>query len=300
MIKTVAYLKHLLLSYLLFSSFALYAQSRDSAKVVISHIFFCVDSITYQNLFNDDFIAKVFANARELSSKTLTESWTGKYLNGRRSYIEVFAPDYKKVKPELGDKFGDVSLVFRTKKPGGINEINELMRADKRETDLKLMEYEDSGKIISFNQNLHMSNVELQETFRPYVEEFTVEFLRLCGFNEDEIKSGISEEQFRERRRGKKYEKLYDNIEKIELILTRDEFEYLAQTLKYLNFSQTGHRFTINDLEISCSVRQNRIYKLKAIYFRLLNKTEKINIEISKNLTFKARGLKASFHFNYH
>ena len=298
MIKTVASLKTLLLPCLLFSSFALHGQPRDSAKVVISHIFFCVDSITYQNLFNNDFIGKVFANAREISSKTLTDSWTGKYLNGRQSYIEVFAPDYKKVKPELGDKFGDVSLVFRTKKPGDINEINELMRADKRKTDLKIIEYEDSGKVIPFNQNLHMSNFELQETFRPYIEEFTVEFLKLCGFNENEIKSGITEEQFREKRRGKKYEKLYDNIEKIELILTRDEFEYLAQTLKYLNFSQTGHLFTNNALEISCSVQQNRSYKLKAVYFKLLNKAENINIEISKNLTFKASGLKASFHFN--
>ena len=300
MAKTVTYLKNLLLPCLLFSSFALHGQPRDSAKVVISHIFFCVDSISYQNLFNDGFIGKVFANVREMSSKTLTDSWTGKYLNGRQSYIEVFAPSYKKVKPELGDKFGDVGLVFRTRKPGGINEINELMRADKKETDFKLMEYEDSGKIIPFNQNLHMSNVELQETFRPYVEEFTVEFLKFCGFNENEIKSGISEEQFREKRRGKKYEKLFDNIEKIELILTRDEFEYLAQTLKYLNFLQTGHRFRNNELEITCSVQQNRSYKLKAIHFRLLNKTENINIEISKNLTFKASGLKASFNFNYH
>jgi len=277
----------------------LLSQPRDSVKVVISHIFFCVDSITYQNLFNHAFIGKLFANTREMSSKTLTDSWTGKYLNGRQSYIEVFAPAYKKVKPELGDKFGDLGLVFRTKKPAEINEINELMRADKRETDFKVMEYEDSGKIIPFNQNLHISNVALQETFRPYIEEFTDEFLKLCGFNESEIKSGITEEQFREKRRGKKYEKLYDNIEKIELVLTRDEFEYLAQTLKYLNFSQTGDQFTNNELEISCSVQQRTNYKLKAIHFRLLSSVENIDIEISKNLHFRSSGLKASFEFDY-
>ena len=277
-----------------------FSQPKDSIKVVVSHIFFCVDSITYQNLFHHDFIAKVFAYSREQSSKTLTDSYTGKYLMGRHSYIEVFEPVPKKGKPELGDKFGDVGLVFRTKKTGDINRIDKLIRDDKKNTNLKMMEYEDSATIIPFNQNLYLSHAALQETFRPYVEEFTVEFLKRCGFNESEIRSGITEEQFREKRRGKKYEKLYDNIEKIELMLTRNEFEYLAETLKYIGFSQNGYRFTNDGLEISCSVQQNRRYKLKAIHFKLLNKVGEVKkIDISNNLTFRASGIKASFQFNY-
>jgi hypothetical protein len=276
----------------------LFSQAKDSVTVVVSHIFFCIDSITYQNLFHHEFIAKVFANTRELSNKTLTDSYTGKYLMGRQSYIEVFEPDYKEGKPELGDKFGDVGLVFRTKKTD-INKIDQLIKADKKDANLKLIEYEDSGTIIPFNQNLYLSNAELQETFRPYVEEFTAEFLKLCGFTESEIKSGITEEQFREKRRGKKYEKLYDNIEKVELTLTDKEFEYLAGTLKYFGFSQAGHQFINNSLEIICSIQNKRKYKLKAIHFTLLNKTDDITVEVSKNLTFKASGVKASFEFDY-
>ncbi len=163
-----------------------------------------------------------------------------------------------------------------------------------------MIEYEDSGTVIPFNQNLYLSHAGLQETFRPYIEEFTIEFLKLCGFNENEIRSGITEEQLREKWRGKKYEKLYDNIEKIELMLTKDEFEYLAETLKYLDFSQNGYRFTNDDLEVSCSVQQNRRYKLKAIRFKLLNNVGGIKkIEISENLIFRASGMKAAFEFNY-
>jgi len=276
----------------------LFSQPKDSVTVVVSHIFFCIDSITYQNLFHHEFIAKVFANTRELSSKTLTDSYTGKYLMGRQSYIEVFEPDYKEGKPELGDKFGDVGLVFRTKKTN-IHEIDQLIKADEKDGNLKLVEYEDSGKIIPFNQNLYLSNTELQETFRPYVEEFTADFLKLRGFNDSEIKSGITEEQFRERRTGKKYEKLYDNIEKVELTLTDKEFEYLAETLKYFGFSQAGHKFTNNSLRIICSIQNKRKYKLKAIHFTLLNRTDDITIEVSKNLTFRASARKASFEFNY-
>ena len=275
-------------------------EPKDSVKVVVSHIFFCIDSISYQNLFHDEFVAKIFANTREQSSKTLTDSYTGKYLMGRQSYIEVFEPAQKEGTPELGDKFGDLGLVFRTKKPGDINKIDQLIRDDKKNANLKLIEFEDSGTVIPFNQNLYLSHAGLQETFRPYIEEFTIEFLKRCGFNENEIRSGITEEQFSEKRRGKKYEKLYDNIEKIELTLTEDEFEYLAETLKYLDFSQNGYRFTNNGLEISCSVQQNRSYKLKAIHFKLLNRISDIKkIEISKNLTFTASGIKASFQLNY-
>lgn len=57
--------------------------------------------------------------------------------------------------------------------------------------------------------------------------------------------------------------------------------------------------FTDDSLEIICSIQQNRKYKLKAIHFALLRKTDDINIEVSKNLTFGASGVKASFQFNY-
>ena len=120
-----------LLTILLVGGFGqLHSQTNDSIKVDISHIFFCIDSVTYKNLFEHEFLAKVFANASESSSKTLTDSWTGKYLNGRQSYIEVFAPNYKETNLQLGDKFGDVGIVFRTKKPGDINKINSLIKAD--------------------------------------------------------------------------------------------------------------------------------------------------------------------------
>ena len=273
-------------------------QTRDSLNVVISHIFFCIDSVTYKNLFNHDFIAKTFAYCSQSSNKTTTDSWTGKYLMGRRSYIEVFAANDKKAHPELGDKFGDASIVFRTKKSGDIQKIDARIKIENRDT-LELMKYESDGKFIPFNYNLYLSDSALQETFRPYVEEFTSDFLKLVGFSESEINAGITQEQLGEKRRGKKYDKLYDNIEKIELALTHEEFEYLAKTLDYLGFSQTGNRFTNGELEIICSIQQNRRYKLKAIYFSLLSNTEDTKIDVSKHLTFKARGTKASFEFNY-
>jgi hypothetical protein len=275
------------------------SQIPDSVKVVISHTFFCIDSVSYQNLFKNEFITKLFANTRESSSKTLTESWTGKYIMGRQAYLEAFAANGTDTSSSLGDKFGDVGIVFRTKKPGDIHKTDTRIKHDKRDTHLELMKYESDGKIIPYNYNLYLSNAALQETFRPYVEEFTVDFLKLRGFSDSEINRGITEEQFREKRRGKSYEKLFDDIEKIELTLTNEEFEYLAETLKYIGFSRKANRFTNDRLEILCTVQQNRTYKLKALHFTLLNETKPITIEISKNLIFSASGKKASFQFNY-
>jgi hypothetical protein len=286
--------------FLIASSGQLIAQKVDSIKVVINHVFFCVDSTTYANLFKHEFIANEFAIARESSSKTLTDSWTGKYLNGRQSYIELFSANfYKGTNPQLGDKFGDLGIVFETEKSGDIQRLNEVIKVDKPNVQLNLNKYESNGKIVPFTYHLYLSNPALEKTFRPYVDERTMEFLKLCGFSDSEIKAGITEEQFREKRRGKKFDKLYDNIEKIELTLTREEFEYLAESLKYFGFSQMGNRFSNNGLEIICSIDDDRKFKLKAIDFTLLNKTEEIKIDISKNLTFKAIGVKASFHFDY-
>lgn len=279
----------------------LIGQPNDSLNVVINHIFFCIDSATYENLFKHDFIRNIFANTSETSVKTLNDSWTGKYLMGRQSYIEVFASNsYKGKNPQLGDKFGDLGIAFKTMKPGDINKIDTLIKADKKNTRLKLNEYESDGNIIPFTYNLYLVNDELEETFRPYADEKTTECLKFAGFNESEINSGITEEQFREKIRGKKYEKLFDNIEKIELILTNKEFEYLAETLKYFGFSQTHHQFTNDQIEISCSIQDDRKYKLKAIYFTLLSSTDNsISIEVSSHLLFRANGKKASFEFKY-
>jgi hypothetical protein len=277
----------------------LIGQRTDSVKVDINHIFFCVDSITYENLFKHEFIGKIFADTSESSGKTLTDSWTGKYIMGRDSYIEVFSSNPYKENPTLGDKFGDLAIVFKTKKSGDINKIHQLIRTNNRDAHLKLQEFERQGKIIPFTRHLYLTNPGLEKTFRPYVDEKTMEFLKLRGFSESEIQSGITEQQFWEKIKRKKYEKLYDNIEKIELILTNEEFQYLAESLKYFGFSQNGYQFTDSSLEIICSIQQNRRYKLKAIHFTLLKKTEDINIEVSKNLTFKASGIKASFQFTY-
>jgi Family of unknown function (DUF5829) len=93
------------------------SQTNDSVKIVISHVFFCIDSLSYQNLLHYDFIADAFADCRESSGKTLTDSWTGKYLNGRQSYIEVFEVNDKKAQPDLGDKFGVQASLSGLKNP---------------------------------------------------------------------------------------------------------------------------------------------------------------------------------------
>jgi hypothetical protein len=286
--------------FLIASSGQLFGQKVDSIKVVINHVFFCIDSTTYANLFKHEFIAKEFAVARELSTTTLTDSWTGKYLTGRQSYVEVFASHVDQgTDPELGDKFGDLGIVFETEKSGDIQKLHQLIKIDKPDVRLKVNEYDSNGKIIPFTYNLYLANSRLEKTFRPYVDERTMVFLKSCGFSESEIKSGVTEEQFREKRRGKKFEKLYDNIERIELILTSEEFQYLAESLKYFGFLQIGNRFNKSGFEIVCSVEQARRFKLKAIHFSLRSEVNDVNIEVSKNLTFKASGKKASFHFTY-
>jgi len=97
-----AFMRRVSLLFIILISFdgRVISQTNDSPGVVISHVFFCIDSTTYQNLFKHEFIASLFANTSESSGKTLTDSWTGKYLNGRKSYIEVFATNEAKKHPQ--------------------------------------------------------------------------------------------------------------------------------------------------------------------------------------------------------
>lgn len=280
--------------------FLLHSQCEGQNNVDINHIFFCVDSTTYNKLFENETITQLLANTRESSTKTLTESWTGKYIFGRNSFIEIFSEgSYAGGEPSLGDKFADLGIAFKTKILGDIEILKEKMEVEHIPKHFETTEFESNGKYIKWNHILFINNPSIQNNFRPYVEEKAKDFLLMRGFSEQDISKELTEEVYREKLRGKKYDKLFDTIEKIKLLITREEFTYLSETLKLFGFSQKGNKFTDGRCEVTCKIEPERKFRVKEIQIHLLDKIEKTHIKISDHLDFKANKYSGRFIFKY-
>lgn len=266
----------------------------------INHIFFTVDSLTYNELLKDEFLTKVLANTREFSSTTLADSWTGKYIYGKNSFIEVFSQaKVKNNNLQLGDKFSDLAIVFKTKKSGDMDKFKGLLDSLKVSTKFETTEFVSNGQIHKGNYILFIDRPLLHDNFRPYVEEKTKELLLSRGFTENEIIQEISEEKFREKLRGRKFDKLFDKIKGIDLKLTNNEFNYLAETLKYLGFLQRGHIFSNEELVIKCQINENSRFRIDRIEISLCDKITSKEIIISNHLTLLIQEKVAQFIFNY-
>lgn len=276
------------------------AFSQTKGLVEINHVFFTVDSLTYSELFRNDFLTNALALTRESSSATKTDRWTGKYVYGRNAFLEFFsAPKVRNPNPQLGDKFADLGMAFKTRKSGDIDKLKRLMDSLKLPVHFETTESELEGKPYRWNHILFIARPRIQDSFRPYVEEKTKDLLRLRGFTEEEISRELTEEMFREKVRGRKYARLFDRIRSLELNLTEEELVYLGQTLQCLGFSQKGYTFSDGELEIKYFISDNVRFRVRSIGLSLSEKVEPNQWRISEHLTLTTEGQLAALTFIY-
>lgn len=274
--------------------------SQTKGLVEINHVFVTVDSTTYHELFRNDFLTNVLALTRESSSATKNDSWTGKYIYGRNAFLEFFsAAKVRNLDAQLGDRFADLGLAFKTRKSGDLDRLKRRMDSLKLPIHVETTEAEVEGKPYKWNHILFVDRPQLHDNFRPYVEEKTKDLLRLRGFTEEEISQELTEEAFRERVRGRKYTRLFDRIRSIQLNLTAEEFGYLGETLHGLGFSQKEHTFSNGELLIECSVSKEVRFRIRSIELSLSEHVVANQWRIGHHLTLITEGQVARFTFNY-
>ena len=67
-------------------------ERREPQIAEFNHLFATVDPVTAEAIRDSDFLRR-FANVEVRTTTGTRDSWTGRYLYGRRTYIEFFAPD---------------------------------------------------------------------------------------------------------------------------------------------------------------------------------------------------------------
>jgi hypothetical protein len=282
------------------------SHGQNSLSVDLNHLFIGVDSVTYENLFKDKFISESFADTREPRTKIATAEWTAKIIAGRDALLEFHSP-LKKDRPffspddqfgNLGGKYNDLGIVFKTRVTGDIDKVKEKLEAKGQKVKAITDEIDDNGKRIKWTTFLWIENLTHQGTFRPVFEEKSRELLKARGFTDSEISKEITHENWREKIRNKKHDKLFDKIIEVELNLNKSEFEYLAVSLKEFSFIQNGTVLSDNMCTIKANIVDSKdIFRVSKIHLSLTREVEPREILISDKLTLTINGKTAVYKF---
>ncbi len=60
--------------------------------IEFNHLYITLDAETLESIGQSEFISQEFCTISRDTVKTDTESWTGIYLRGKHSYLELFPP----------------------------------------------------------------------------------------------------------------------------------------------------------------------------------------------------------------
>jgi len=97
-----------------------------SFPVFLNHFYLTLDSVTYHDIENSDFLKKEFAAFEKRTTVRADQTYTGIYFYGTHTYFEFFD-----VAIEKGKRVGDSGIAFGVEEPGA---NSSLIRRLKMET----------------------------------------------------------------------------------------------------------------------------------------------------------------------
>jgi hypothetical protein len=100
---------------LLLATASLGAQSMAPPRLLLNHVYFVLDSTTYHDIGASPFLAAQFAGREVRTTESGGLRWSGIYLYGRHTYLEILGPGGLP-----GSQVGDVGIGLASEQPGGV------------------------------------------------------------------------------------------------------------------------------------------------------------------------------------
>lgn len=271
--------------------------------IQFNHLYIVIDDTTYNYLLDSLNFLDRFSINMEMNVNAGEESWVGKYLFGKNNYVEIFKPggfgEYKLGGTGLGfmtDKLGILDSLY-----GYWNEKLDSVTVDSRDF---VKENGDSTLWFRYITFPDKDSVPI----KPWLMEYTREHMLSSGFTDNDL---LHEFEFWDYMRSNKasslgvspdsikYNKLFDKITSLHLILSDDELSHLRQSLNEFGFEEKENTFSKDDFEIRFSITEARHFILNQIDFSLLDTLKKQKYSF-RNLELLINGNTASLKFNYY
>lgn len=208
--------------------------------IEFNHLYVTLDAETLDSIAKSEFISQEFCTISRDTVKTDTESWTGIYLRGKHSYLELFPPGGAE-----GLKEGFSGLGFNTQQAGEIDIVQEKLRSlleskgllGSKEilSDLQVRQTE-AGKVPWFDY-LSINPVE-REAFASWLMEFHQDYLDYK--NIEMTSAGCFNRAAYLKTLETSETCLFDDISEVHLELTLSEQEELALLLKAFGYESSS------------------------------------------------------------
>lgn len=231
-------------------------------EIEFNHLYITLDSETLESIATSEFICQDFSTMSRDTVQADEESWTGIYLRGKHTYLELFAPEGVK-----GLREGFSGIGFNTKQVGQIDIIDERLKslvAGEILSRLRIRQTEE-GKVPWFYY-LALKNSE-KEAFAPWLMEFHQDYLdykdiTLPGAGSFSRAAYLQTLDSSET-------SLFKDISEVHLELTAPEHEKLGLLLQAFDYqSSCSENITIyrsNGFILQVSEKANPIYRIRKV-----------------------------------
>jgi hypothetical protein len=231
------------ITFLLTSAMILSCDSIKRAKpnhplVYLNHVYVTVDSSTYSDICNSDFIKNRFAYIKTKTIKAdNNDSWTGTYIDGQNTYIEIFNSGNEINRGHSGIAFGTeicggADSLYKSLTDSGKKHIKKYLRHLRTET----------GEIPWFYK-LYSTKEDSNSILSTWVMEYLVEYMKYKFPDIDPQEINITRELYNH----KKYQEdlLLKDIIEVEIAL--DEFDYKKLHQELIFYGYEIERMGLND-----------------------------------------------------
>lgn len=271
-------------------------------NIKFNHLYVVIDSTTYKYLSDSLPILADFSIMKESRTDAGDESWSGKYLYGKNHYLEIFRPEGYE-----GAKLGDFGMGFMPNKLGTLDSLHRhwSQRLDSVEREDQTLV--DDGVTYPWFTALSIPNLDSLQ-LNIWLMEHAREDMLYYGFTEKDLMNEIDYWDYTRHKKAKNlktspdsvaYNKLFDKVTLVHLVLSSKEVAYLRQYLLDFGFSEHDNAFRGNDIDVKYEIDEDRHFMLKQMDFQLSKSLQKTEYSVS-NIDIIVTGNKASFKFNYY
>jgi hypothetical protein len=206
--------------------------------IEFNHLYVTLDPETLESISQSEFIGQQFCTISRDTVKTDLESWTGTYLRGKHTYLELFPPGGAE-----GLKEGFSGIAFNSPQAGQLDIVEEKLRSllgSKETLSYLQVRHTEVGQVPWFH---YLSiNPAQREAFASWLMEFHQDYLDYknikltsegCFSRSAYLKDLNTSET-----------SLFDDISEVHLELTAPEHKELALLLQSFGYNSS----TVGDI----------------------------------------------------
>lgn len=281
------YFKKLVLMFACFTWNILQAQQTNIPATAFSHIYFVIDTATYNALSQNKFCTDTLFYYSKGAVNTDQGSWDGQYFEGEADYWEVFQPDAVSKM-----SVGDIGLGFMLHQPYEAQIFQQQwqnLSSDSIQSDAFTSNAgKDTIMVEIMNYRDSMLTGGPSSFFTLY---YHPGILRKMKFTEENIQAGIDQKLINQRSHANDTKPiLFKKVEKVFITLTPHEYRRHKIALLAMGYTETGNRHFKKDIEIDIQLEEKPTHRLNKIVFSLTRETGNRTITISPGLLLSITG----------